>query len=350
MLFRSTLALSGLGALVYMMAMAMADDDEMGRDRVATDDINRWTRYARFFIPGFEKPLQLPWGFGLGAFASSGAQMAALASGNASVKDVFNNIIEVGMDSFMPLPQSRINKFEQPAAWLMDSATPSILCPFFEWQMNIDALGREIYNNRNTRVGDAYTGGDNIPQIWKDVAIFFSEISNGSIDVTPNTLYFFANNYADGAARLAHTFGDFAYLARGEKEFDPRHDTLLFDSFFGAPSNFDAREFSSVEKQIQEMEKRLKGFKDNPVMEAKYMAANPMAEHLVDVYNKGVGRDLKELRTEANEIRAMKISPKTKEAMLKNIIRAQNLEKRFLIEEFKAYGRSEEHTSELQSH
>ena len=116
MLFRSTLALSGLGALVYMMAMAMADDDEMGRDRVATDDINRWTRYARFFIPGFEKPLQLPWGFGLGAFASSGAQMAALASGNASVKDVFNNIIEVGMDSFMPLPQSRINKFEQPAA------------------------------------------------------------------------------------------------------------------------------------------------------------------------------------------------------------------------------------------
>lgn len=333
-----TLALSGLGALVYMMAMAVADDDEMGRDRVATDDINRWTRYARFFIPGFEKPLQLPWGFGLGAFASSGAQMAALASGNASVKDVFNNIIEVGMDSFMPLPQSRINKFEQPAAWLMDSATPSILRPFFEWQMNIDALGREIYNNRNTRMGDAYTGGDNIPQIWKDVAIFFSEISNGSIDVTPNTLYFFANNYADGAARLAQTFGNFSYLAQGEKEFDPRHDTLLFDSFFGAPSNFDAREFSSVEKQILEMEKRLNGFKDNPIMEAKYMAANPMAEHLVDIYNKGVNRDLKELRTEANEIRAMKISPKAKDAMLKNIIRAQNLEKRFLIEEFKAYG------------
>jgi hypothetical protein len=74
------------------------------------------------------------------------------------------------------------------------------------------------------------------------------------------------------------------------------------------------------------------------VMEAKYMAANPMAEHLVDVYNKGVNRDLKELRTEANEVRAMKISPKAKEAMLKNIIRAQNLEKRFLIEEFRAYG------------
>jgi hypothetical protein len=34
----------------------------------------------------------------------------------------------------------------------------------------------------------------------------------------------------------------------------------------------------------------------------------------------------------------MQISPKTKEAMLKNIIRLQNLEKRFLIEEFKAYG------------
>jgi len=333
-----TLALSGMGALMYMMAMALSDDDELGRDRVATDDINRWTRYARFYIPGFEKPFQIPWGFGLGAFASSGAQMAALASGNASVKDVFNNIIEVGMDSFMPLPQSRINKFDQPAAWLMDSATPSVLRPFFEWQMNIDALGREIYNNRNTRMGDAYTGGDSIPEIWKWAARTMVEATNGAVDVSPNTLYFFASNYGDGAARLAQTFGNWALLVQGEKEFDPRRDTLLFDSFFGAPSNFDAREFSSVEKQIQSMEQKLKMFKDNPVMEAKYMAANPMAEHLVDVYNKGVNRDLKELRTEANEVRAMKISPKAREAMLKNIIRAQNLEKRFLIEEFRAYG------------
>lgn len=333
-----TLALTGLGAAVYMMAMALSDDDELGRNRTATDDINRWTRYARFYIPGFEKPIQLPWGFGLGAFASSGAQMAALASGNASVKDVFNNIIEVGMDSFLPLPQSRINKFDQPAAWLMDSATPSVLRPFFEWQMNIDALGREIYNNRNTRVGDAYTGGDSIPEIWKMAARTMAQVTNGSVDVSPNTLYFFASNYGDGAARLAQTFGNWMFIAQGEKNFDPRRDTLLFDSFFGAPSNFDAREFSAVEKQIQEMEKRLKMFKDDPVMEARYTAANPMAEHLVDVYNKGVGSDLKTLRQEANEIRAMPISPKAKEAMLKNIIRAQNLEKRFLIEEFKAYG------------
>ena len=333
-----TLALTGMGALVYMMAMAMSDDDDLGRNRIATDDINRWTRYARFYIPGFEKPIQLPWGFGLGAFASSGAQMAALASGTASVKDVFNNIIEAGMDSFLPLPQSRINKFDQPAAWLMDSATPSVLRPFFEWQMNIDALGREIYNNRNTRVGDAYTGGDSIPEIWKMAARTMAQVTNGSVDVSPNTLYFFASNYGDGAARLAQTFGNWALLAQGEKEFNPKHDTLLFDSFFGAPSNFDAREFSAVEKQIQEMEKRLKMFKDDPAMEARYIASNPMAEHLVDVYNKGVNADLKELRTEANEVRAMQISPKAKEAMLKNIIRAQNLEKRFLIEEFKAYG------------
>ena len=333
-----TLALSGLGALVYMMAMALSDDDDLGRNRTATDDINRWTRYARFYIPGFEKPIQLPWGFGLGAFASGGAQMAALASGNASVKDVFNNLFEVGMDSFLPLPQSRINKFDQPAAWLMDSATPSVLRPFFEWQMNIDALGREIYNNRNTRVGDAYTGGDSIPEIWKMAARTMAQVTNGSVDVSPNTLYFFASNYGDGAARLAQTFGNWALLAQGEKNFDPRHDTMLFDSFFGAPSNFDAREFSAVEKQIQEMEKRLKMFKDDPAMEARYIASNPMAEHLVDVYNKGVNADLKELRTEANEVRAMQISPKAKEAMLKNIIRAQNLEKRFLIEEFKAYG------------
>jgi hypothetical protein len=60
--------------------MALSDDDELGRNRTKTDDINRWARYARFHIPGLETPIQIPWGFGLGAFAASGAQVAAIAN------------------------------------------------------------------------------------------------------------------------------------------------------------------------------------------------------------------------------------------------------------------------------
>jgi hypothetical protein len=113
--------------------------------------------------------------------------------------------LSVMMDSFLPLPVSRINMFDNFPAWLMDSALPSAARPLFEWQMNIDALGREIYNNRQTRVGDAYTGGDNIPELYKSAARTLADVTNGAIDWSPNTLYFFANNYADGPMRLAQT-------------------------------------------------------------------------------------------------------------------------------------------------
>ena len=64
-------------------------------------------------------------------------------------------------------------------------------------------LGREIYNNRQSRNNDAYTGGDNIPEFFKDAARLLYNMSDGKIDVSPNTMYFFANNYLDGVSRLA---------------------------------------------------------------------------------------------------------------------------------------------------
>jgi hypothetical protein len=45
-------SLTGLGAGMYLMALMMAGDDDQGRNRVLTDDMSRWTRNARFFIPG----------------------------------------------------------------------------------------------------------------------------------------------------------------------------------------------------------------------------------------------------------------------------------------------------------
>ena len=154
-----TLGLLGLGAAIYGMAYMLADDDDQGRNKVATDDASRWSRYARFHFEIGDKDVifQMPWGFGLGAFAAAGAQIASVGLGNTSVKDALTNTFLIGMDSFLPLPVSRINPMDQPAAWLMDSALPSALRPFLEWTMNVDGLGREIYNNRQSRFGDAYT-------------------------------------------------------------------------------------------------------------------------------------------------------------------------------------------------
>jgi hypothetical protein len=332
------MTLAGSGAIVYLMATMLAEDDDDGRNKVAIDDLARWTRYARFHIPGTDVIFQIPWGFGLGSFASMGAQVMAFGLGNNSLKDTFNNMKDVGMDSFLPLPVSRINMWENPAAWAMDSVTPSLFRPFFEYAMNMDGLGREIYNNRQTRSGDAYTGGDNIPELYKDAAKMLANITNGAVDFSPNTMYFFANNYADGLTRLIHNSYNIGMVATGEKEFNPKTDTLAFDSFFGAKSNFDAREFSKIENQIKDKERKLNMFKNDPERYMNYISEHPFDQGLVDMYNKGVNGDLKNARALANKYRAMPdLTLKERKELLDNVKEQQNLIKRNLINNFKAY-------------
>jgi hypothetical protein len=334
----TTVALLGMGMAIYFMSQALADDDDMGRNRVASDDINRWTRYARFFIPGIETPVQLPWAYGPGAFAAAGAQIAAVLAGHASIKDAMSNIVGIGGDSFLPIQPSRISMFDNPAAWFVDTIMPSAIRPFVEYVMNTDALGREIYNNRNSKYADAYTGGDNIPEMWKDTARFMSD--NFGIDVSPNTLYFFANNYADGITRIGQDAWNIGLLASGQKEFNPKTDTVFFDGFFGAKSNYDAREFTRIENNILEMQKKLTTLEEaNPARYAEYISENPLAEDIVEAYKKGIGGDLKELRKEANEIRLMPgLTPKDRSELLRGIIQGENIEKYNLVQQFKGMG------------
>ena len=334
----TTVALLGMGMAIYFMSQALADDDDMGRNKVASDDINRWTRYARFFIPGMDTPVQLPWAYGPGAFAAAGAQIAAVIAGNASIKDAMSNIVGIGGDSFLPIQPSRISMFDNPAAWFVDTIMPSPIRPFVEYVMNTDALGREIYNNRNSKYADAYTGGDNIPEMWKDTARFMS--NNFGIDISPNTLYFFANNYADGITRIGQDSYNLGLIAFGQKEFNPKTDTVFFDSFFGAKSNYDAREFSKIENKIKDMQKQLNTLEEaNPERYEQYIIDNPMDEDIVEAYKSGIGGDLKALRKEANEIRLMPgLTPKERSEMLKGVIQGENIEKWNLVNQFKAMG------------
>ena len=338
--YTMTFALSGFGMAMYLMAQALADDDDLGRNRAETDDINRWTRYARFFIPGRENPIQIPWSYGMGAFAASGAQIAAMGQGTASIKDGLSNILSITMDSFLPLPVSRINIFENPAAWALDSALPSAIRPLFEWQMNMDALGREIYNNRQNRVGDAYSGGDNIPEVYKWAARSLADITNGQVDWSPNTLYFFANNYADGFARLGQAATNWGLVATAQKEFDVKNDTLFLSSFIGTPSNFDAREFAAIEKQIKEKERRMNMFKTgNPEKYYEYMSENPMDKIIVDSFNKNVGGPLNKLREQANQYRKMPgLTVQERNDLVKSSVMMQNIIKRGIVDRMKIYG------------
>ena len=344
-----TMGLVGLGMVTYMMAQMLSDDDELGRNAVANDNMQQWTRFARFHIPkditramGINEPVvfQIPWGFGLGAFAASGAQIAATVAGKSSVSDALANIfLQISLDSFVPIPVSKMSPIETPLEFFLDSIAPSVTRPILEFALNKNGLGQDIYNDQNRRFGDAYTGGDKVPEIYRDAARGMANVTTGDIDISPNTLYFLSNSYLDGISRIFEAGYGISNLAGGKKDFNPKTDLPLFGSFFGARSNVDSREFSAVEKQIQGMERKINMFASNPEVLADYMVKHPFDVALVDTYNQQVQGQLKDLRSQAKQIRLNKDFPQNeREAMLKVITFQQNLIKHNMVEQFKAFG------------
>jgi hypothetical protein len=299
----------------------------------------RWVRFARFNtgvkVAGQDLVLQMPWGFGNGALASAGAQIMAVAFGGQGMLDALNNIMDVTFESFLPLPASKINKFEHPTEWAVDSITPSVLRPLMEFSMNMDGLGRQIYNNRQSRYNDAYTGGDNVPQMFKDAAAFIYDTLGA--DISPNSLYFFANNYLDGISRAASTTWGIGNIMVGRKDFDPRTDTFLLDAYIKGPSNYDARQFGKVEDQIKDMERDYKSLEGTDRF-GEYLEKNPNDKAVIDFYNSYVNGALRDLREQANIVRRDRsINPQEKRDTIRLIVEQQNRIKSAFVNAVKGY-------------
>jgi hypothetical protein len=340
--------LIGMGYGLWWMSSLMAPDDEWERNSTQNDNMQQWTKYARFHIPngvseamgmGKDVVFQMPWGFGLGAFMSMGAQIAGMAHGNTSLKDGIGNIVLGGLaDSFLPLPVSRIPITDKPGLWLADSILPSVIRPYFEYFWNVNGIGQAINSASQRKFGDAFTGGDRIPEAWKDLTAYAYNKTGGALNISPNTAYFFANSYADGFTRLGELAYSWTDIGAGEKGFNPKTDIPLLGSFFGAKSNVDARDFTAVEDKLKNFDERIKTLKvTSPEAYAKFITNNPTAETAVGIYYAQLG-SLSKVREEANKIRLMPISQKDRQELLRANIFRQNIIKRQMIETFKALG------------
>jgi hypothetical protein len=342
-------ALAGFGYSMYIMSMMMAPEDEWKRNATKSDNMDQWVRYARFHLPksvlkamGMREDtvIQIPWGFGLGAIASTGAQMAGMVHGESSIKKGLSNILAGSLaDAFFPLPISKMPWSEMAGLAAFDTVTPSILRPLFEYYVNTDGVGRAINSTSNRRLGDAYTGSDRVPQVYKDLADYMFRVSGGDFSWPPNAIHFFANSYIDGVARVAEIGYSLAAVSKEEKLFNPKTDLPLFGSFFGAKGNVDAREYSSIESQIKKMDKTIYTMKkQDPSGAIEYEQKHPFDKTIVEMYNRRQG-ELNKLRQKATEIRTDRnISPAQKEAMIKIAVFEQNIIKHEMVQDFKAYG------------
>jgi hypothetical protein len=267
-----------------------------------------------------------------------GAQVGGMAMGTSSLADGLANAVTIGLDSFLPLPVARFDPTTNFPAWMLDSMAPSLVRPFLEYTMNVDTFGREIYNNRISKYGDAFTGGRHIPELYSQAARKLFEVSNAQVDVSPNTMYFFANNYVDGLTRILHNGHGMFLTLFGQKEFDPKRDLVFMDSFFGKKASYDAREFAKVEQDIQEREQRLRTVKDRPELLQRYLESNPNDPALVYIYNKLKNQQLKKIREEMNKVKASDLPPKERQVRLKELERLRDMTMRGIIDTFKQYG------------
>jgi len=333
------------GAALYGMAASIAGDDDEGRNRVTTDDMSRWTRYLRLPVIGDDGFFQIPWGFGVSALMSAGAQTAAVASGASSFKDYAGNMVEIGMDSFLPIPTSRINpieSFENFGAWLIDSATPSAARPLVEFVLNVDAMGNPIYNSRSGKYADAFSGSTRPSELHRQITETVFNITDGKVSVSPDTVAFVLNNYADAPNHIADNSYNLFLTATGDKEFDAKKDTMLLRSFIGRNSNYDARQFSEAEKDVKKLAQQLKTFEDlgTPEQVDKFFRKNPNADILVEIYNKGNG-SLNKLRNERKQIMLDRsLTPKQRDQMVDLLRIEENYIKKLFVDDFKAYSGS----------
>ncbi|MFN6338820.1 MAG: LPD38 domain-containing protein, partial [Cyanobacteriota bacterium] len=335
-------ALFGFGVAMYYLAYAGAGEDDFGRNRVATDDMTRWQRDARFFVgDGVNDIITIPWGFGMGAFAALGAQIASLGNSDTKFTEVMANAVPILMDSFLPLPVSKGSIIEKPGEYIVDTIMPAPLRPIVEFAMNYNSLGQEIYNNRQGPNGSVYTGGDNIPKLFKDAAVFLYE-STG-FEFGPNEMYFFASAYADALSKAGSaTWNIFTIGASDNRPAMERlkQDSLVLSGFIGTRSDYDARMWNKIEKDLDKRKDRLKEMEESNI-EAYYnhLEENPLDEFLVEQYKGDANGELKKLRSEAKEIRRSSgYDFATKRDLLEANRVEQSLLKMQLVDMYKSMG------------
>ena len=337
--------LVGAGALTYEMSLQGSNNDAQGRNRVATDDMERWVRFARLPILGKEGFFQMPWGFGLGGLGSIGAQIAALAHGNQSVREAAGNIITAAADSGLPISPSHISptkSWKSALEFMVDTITPSGpgIRPVVEYLMNSDSMGSEIYNTRQGKYSDVYTGGENIPQGYKDASRLLFHITGGAVEMSPNTMYFFAANYVDAMADMGNTMYNASNVLQGKKGFDLKSDTPFFGSFLGRDSNYDARRFESAQTKIQDKARILNTLKMSDTREyIDYISKHPLDPAVVHDYNSNVNKELKRIQTSIKGIRLNNnLTQEQREKEVKALKLYENIVKANLVRRFELMG------------
>jgi hypothetical protein len=286
-----------LGALVKD---AFDDEDEEPKNPIAADSKELWVRNLRIplewlDIPQFKgKYLQIPWGFGIGAFGAAGAQLAALQAKDQSMTDFAGNMVTIAVDSYLPLPVARYNPFhgESLFAWVTTSLSPTVIRPLYELELNKSGLGDRIYRSYYNKYGPAYAGSENIEEIYRDAALIVRDVTLGKRQPEPNEIRYLTTAYFDGYAAMASDLYNWMLLSGGVKDLDIKTDLVVLDNFIGNKITPSIPKFVEATEKLDEFKRRYDSFINDPdsVQAERFYEKYPEADAIVAIYNQHVNR------------------------------------------------------------
>jgi hypothetical protein len=335
---QTALTMAAVGFAAYMFAALISGDDEDGNNRVFNDDADRWTRNARFFLPGMEDPFQMRWGFGINGFAAAGSQMAALIFGRSTLSQfVENTFKDILTENLLPIPLSKMNLFESPITWLLDTIVPAPVKPLVQLSANRDALDRAIISSTRggQRFQDPYAFNQNVPAWIRDFSVSLSEATNAEVSVSPNVINFMLSNYLGAVHKFADAGDNLIRAATGDQDLDVLKATMIFKGFSGTAANVDIADFYKMRNQMEAYERAYKTLerRGGDALE-QYEERYPERIEAHKLFSKANAKLINPLNKARNDIKIdPDLSSKEKKELIKEITNEQKVLMKEIMED-----------------
>lgn len=320
----------GAGMALYELARAMSDYDEEGRNKVAIGDKGQWIRAAQFRIPGTDWNYNAMFGFGPGGFMAFGAQLSALLHGDQTVKEFSRNVFDTVASMFSPITPSQISMTDNFLAWFGTTFAPSLAKPGIEYLANRTSVDTAIYNAHPSRFSDIYSGGKNVPDLYKSLSNLIWDLTGN--EVAPNKLYFFATHYAQAVNDIVVTGFDIGSMLLGNKTPEDVNWKPIVGSFVSRTGNADSREYYNLQPRIEAAQHRvseieIKGRKARENLE-------PDDLRILEAYKKTYSR-IQELNGVRNALNRAQLPPDQKKRRLEAVETELNRLMRITVDDIK---------------
>ena len=287
-------AAGGAGYMLYMIANALAGTDENDEDRLASVNGRLYTNNFVFQY-GDEPTDRLQFGIGFGPVAvaiSSGIQLARSQMGHQGIKEGFDNATAAFTGQANILPLSQISPTESPVQFGFDSATPSVLKPFYQLATNMSSLGLPIRSDfPGADFGDAsasFSGRYNSSgELYEETSELLRQL--GIMDIAPESMRHLTRSYLGGVSYAIESVFENYQAATGnlDGEYNLKNGLYPARQFFASTYGQQRQTFYQKFNRVADLADRLSGLERSNLgdsAEAERYRSSDVYQNNIDLF------------------------------------------------------------------